>query len=86
MGIYDCWKRSKWLVQVILNKLAKEKRIVPKIKMIADGKKRRIGWKLTESEQNQRLHEGTNISSAGGKQAEPQPAKVPGIVVDPTQC
>ena len=54
LGVYDCWDKSKWLVQTIINKLAKDKRIVPKFEELANGKKIRVGWKLAEVEQDRR--------------------------------
>ena len=86
LGIYDCWERSKWLVQTILNKLAKEKRIVPKIKIFADGRKRRVGWKLAEAEQDRRAVGTTVQPSVSGMVTEPGTVDVPGIEVKATKC
>lgn len=86
LGIYDCWERSKWLVQTILNKLDKEKRIVPKIKVLANGRKSRDGWKLTEAERDHRAVGTTVYPSVGGMVAEPGTVDVPGIEVKAIKC
>ena len=44
LGIKGGWDKSHWLINSLLNKLKKEKRIFPKY----DGNRRRIGFKTND--------------------------------------
>ena len=47
---FKTWDNDDWVISGILTKMENEGRVEPRIVTLSNGKTRREGWKLTESE------------------------------------